>query len=114
MATNVNRNIYHFAALRWISIFVFIIAASAAATAQTSFGRICATITDSAGGVIPTAAVTVSDAATNCSRAATADENGFYTLTNLPVGTYTVTVEMQNFKKAVRAVNSLSADARLT
>ncbi|HEV7645872.1 MAG TPA: TonB-dependent receptor [Pyrinomonadaceae bacterium] len=114
MATKVNKNIHHFAALRWIAIFVFIITACAVTSAQTSFGRISGTVTDAAGGVVPNAAVTVSDPATNFSRTAMTDENGYYTVTNLPVGTYTLSVEMQNFKKAVKAGNSLSADARLS
>jgi len=42
------------------------------------------------------------------------DENGFYTVTNLPVATYSVSVEMANFKTAVRTGNVLNADARLT
>ena len=81
--------------------------------AQTSFGRISGTVTDSTGAVVPNASVTVSDAATNFSRVVTTDENGYYTLTNLPVGAYNVTVEVQSFKKSIKTV-MLEADARLT
>ncbi|HEX8248634.1 MAG TPA: TonB-dependent receptor, partial [Pyrinomonadaceae bacterium] len=85
-----------------------------AVRAQTSFGRISGTISDSTGAVVPNASVTASDAATNFSRTAATDENGFYTLTNLPVGTYSVSVEVQNFKKSVKTENALNADGRLT
>lgn len=84
------------------------------AQAQTSSGRISGTITDSTGAVVPNANVTVSDAGTNLSRTATTDESGFYTLTNLPVGTYSVSIEVPNFKKSIKTENVLNADGRLT
>jgi hypothetical protein len=82
--------------------------------AQTSFGRISGTVTDSTGAVVANATVTVTDPATNLSRTAQTDESGFYTVTNLPVGTYTVSAEVANFKKAVQTGNVLNADGRLT
>ena len=81
---------------------------------QTSLGRISGTITDQAGAAIPNATVTVSNPATNFSRTATTDDSGYYTVTNIPVGDYSVMVEMTNFKKAIRASNHVTADARLT
>ena len=42
------------------------------------------------------------------------DDNGFYVVTNLPVGTYTISVEQTGFKKAIHAGNVLVADGRLT
>ena len=42
------------------------------------------------------------------------DGEGFYTVTNLPVGSYTVAVEQKGFKKAVQTDNVLAADTRLT
>jgi hypothetical protein len=87
---------------------------AASVSAQTSFGRISGTVTDSTGAVVPNANVTVSDPATNFSKTVQADESGFYTITNVPVGTYTVAVEMTNFKKSVQTGNVINADARLT
>lgn len=84
------------------------------ATAQTNVGRISGTITDSTGAVVSGATVIVSDPATNLSRTVTTDESGFYTITNLPVATYTVSVEAPNFKKGVQTGNVLNADGRLT
>lgn len=81
---------------------------------QTSTGRISGTITDSTGAIVANAAVTVSDPTTNFERAVTTDESGFYTVTNLPVATYIVTVEAANFKKSIQTDNRLSSDARLT
>ncbi len=82
--------------------------------AQTSFGRISGTVTDSSGAVVANATVTATDPVTNFTRTVQADESGFYTITNLPVATYTVSVEMANFKKAVQSGNVLNADGRLT
>jgi Carboxypeptidase regulatory-like domain len=84
------------------------------AGAQTIVGRISGTVTDSTGAVIPNATVTATNNATNLSRTANTDDSGFYTITNLPVGTYTVMVEREGFKKSMLSDNVLSADARLT
>jgi len=81
---------------------------------QTIFGRISGTVVDSTGAVVPEAAVTVTNNANNAARTATTDDGGFYTVTNLPVGTYTVTVERTGFKKANQTDNVLTADTRLT
>ncbi|MET0754264.1 MAG: carboxypeptidase regulatory-like domain-containing protein [Pyrinomonadaceae bacterium] len=97
-----------------LAILLTLSASFSVVQAQTSFGRISGTVTDSSGAVVPNASVTASDSARNFSRTAVSDENGFYTLTNLPVGTYSVSVELQNFKKSVKTENALSADGRLT
>jgi hypothetical protein len=81
---------------------------------QTVNGRINGTVSDSSGAVVPSAAVTITNTATNATRTAVTDDGGFYTVTNLPVGTYTVTVERNGFKKANQAGNVLTADQRLT
>jgi hypothetical protein len=84
------------------------------ASAQTIVGRISGTVTDATGAVVPGASVTVTNAATNLVRTAVADEDGFYTVTNLPVGTYVVAAESQGFKRAEQRGVALTADARLT
>src|SRR6476659_4330524 len=81
---------------------------------QTISGRISGTVTDSSGAVIPGATVTITNIATNATRTTATDDGGFYTVTNLPVGTYAVTVERSGFKKANQTGNVLTADQRLT
>jgi hypothetical protein len=81
---------------------------------QTVSGRISGTVKDKAGAVIPNAAVTITNTATNLVRTASADDRGYYTVTNLPVGTYTVVGELKGFKKAIQGENVLTADAYLT
>jgi len=82
--------------------------------AQTIGGRISGTVKDPTGAAVPNAAVTITNKATNLLRTATTDESGFYTVTNLPAGTYTIEAEQKGYKKAVLAENSVTADSRLT
>lgn len=84
------------------------------ASGQTIFGRISGTVKDSSGAAVPNAAVKITNAATNLVRTATSDDGGFYTVTNLPPGSYSVAVEQTGFKKALLPDNALAADARLT
>jgi hypothetical protein len=96
--------------------FVLLVTAfgSVSISGQTIFGRISGTVSDSSGAVVPNAAVTVTNNANNAVRTAVTDEGGFYTVTNLPVGTYAITVERSGFKKASQTDNVLAADTRLT
>src|ERR1044072_7150953 len=93
---------------------LLILVAYQAAFGQTIFGRISGTVVDSSGAVVPGATVTVINNANNATRNAVTDDSGFYTVTNLPVGTYTVMVERQGFKKSNQTDNVLTADQRLT
>ena len=90
------------------------IVAGQGAHAQTVVGRISGTVQDANGAGIPNASIKVINAATNAERTATSDEDGFYTVTNLPVGTYTVEAESKGYKKALVSGKSVTADARLT
>src|SRR6266478_5456111 len=95
-------------------VVVLVFAAAFGVCGQATSGRISGTVTDSSGAVIPNAAVTVTNNATNLVRTVQTDDSGFYTVTNLPVGTYSVQVERTGFKKANQTDNALTADTRLT
>jgi hypothetical protein len=95
-------------------ILLIILCAAISSSGQTIFGRISGTVKDSNGSAIPNANVTITNVATNLVRTVTTDEDGFYTATNLPVGTYTILVARDGFKKAQQAGVVLAADARLT
>jgi hypothetical protein len=84
------------------------------ASGQTIFGRISGTIKDANGGAVPNANVTITNTATNLERTATTDEDGFYTATNLPVGTYKILVARDGFKRVEQSGIVLAADARVT
>ncbi len=84
------------------------------ALAQTISGRIDGHVYDSSGGVLPGATVTVVNEGTGFTRVLVSDETGLYTATNLPVGTYSVTAELQGFRRQQKTGISLTADGRLT
>ena len=96
------------------AVLLLMICGSLSVQGQTIFGRISGTVQDKSGAVVPNATVTVTNVGTNLVRTATTDGSGFYTLTNLPVGTYNVSAEQKGFKQALRSDNVLAADARLT
>ena len=96
------------------TLLLLVVFAADSARGQTIFGRISGTVTDSSGAVIPNAKVSIRNSATNLERSAATDGEGFYTVTNLPVGNYTVSVEQTGFKKSVQTGNVLTADTRLT
>src|ERR1043165_6936473 len=95
-------------------LLLFILVTTQTALAQTVVGRISGTVQDSNGAAVPNASVKVTNRATNFERTVTTDESGFYTVTNLPVGTYTVEAEQKGYKKALVSGQSVTADARLT
>ncbi len=81
---------------------------------QTVVGRISGTVQDANGAGVPNASIKVINTANNSERTATSDENGFYTVTNLPAGTYTVEAEAKGYKKGLVSGKNVTADARLT
>lgn len=77
-------------------------------------GRFSGTVTDSSQSALPGATVTITNEATNISRTVTTDSNGFYVMTNLPVGSYRVSAEQKGFGKDSKAGYRLDADGRVT
>ena len=81
-----------------------IVAVLTAATvfAQGTTGSIAGRVVDDQQAAIPGASVTATNAATGFVRAATSDAEGTYRLAALPVGTYTLTIELAGFKTISR------------
>ena len=74
----------------------------AAVNAQvTTVGSISGTVRDPKGAAVPKAEVLIQDERSGLSRTATADDNGFYLATSMPVGLYTISTSPQGFKKTV-------------
>ncbi|HEU4710800.1 MAG TPA: TonB-dependent receptor [Pyrinomonadaceae bacterium] len=69
--------------------------------AQSNAADLQGTVKDSTNAVVPNATVTARNPGTNVTRNSTTNEEGFYRIVNLPPGTYELTVEAANFKKAV-------------
>src|ERR1700678_1705601 len=73
-----------------------------AAFAQGDRGTITGTVTDPTGAVIPNANILVTNTDTSANYKVATTNTGNYTLANLPVGTYVLTVEAMGFKRFER------------
>src|SRR5947209_213278 len=97
-----------------VCAFVCLLICSFPSFAQTSFGRISGTVTDPGGAVLSGAPVVITNSETQASRTVNTNDSGFYSATNLPIGTYSVKIEQPGFRKQERSNVQVSADARLT
>jgi len=70
---------------------------AATALAQGASGAISGTVRDPNGAILAGAAVEVTNKATGEKRSAMTNEEGVYTIPNLPVGTYTLTASSAGF-----------------
>src|ERR1700749_936134 len=70
------------------------------AISQTNTGTIVGTATDDSGADIPGATVTVGNLATGEARSVTTGNNGEFTVPNLQIGHYSVTVKREGFAPA--------------
>src|SRR5690349_6600296 len=72
--------------------------------AQTFTATLRGTVTDSSGSAVPNAAVSLLNEATNVKQQEKlTDSRGSYLLTQLPPGTYRLSVEMTGFRASVHA-----------
>jgi len=89
--------------LRLVSTFLAVfLAAGLCAYGQAVNGTILGTVTDSTGGVITNAKVTITETNTGVSRTTNTNDSGNYNFPDLPPGTYSVTSEITGFKKITR------------
>jgi carboxypeptidase family protein len=85
---------------------------SAASTfAQSDRGTITGTVSDPAGAVVASATVEAKNASSGETYQAGSSATGNYTLAQLPVGTYEVSVAVPGFKKSVRPGISVNVAA---
>ncbi len=75
-------------------------------------GGLAGTVTDQNGAIVQGANITVKNVATNLTRNGTTNADGRWTLTLLPVGSYSITYEKEGFKKSVS--QSVSVEASVT
>jgi hypothetical protein len=82
----------------------FVLIVSASASAQTP-AVICGTVTDATGGLMPGVSVSLTPARDTgiLPAAATTDPKGNYLFPSVSIGTYTLSFELEGFKKSVRA-----------
>lgn len=88
----------YFPALAILAIFAITATPFASAQTQAINGSIRGRVTDPAGAAIPGATVVVDNVATNFSREVVSNDEGYFVIPNLPIGTYTVTVKKEGFE----------------
>src|SRR5260370_19185105 len=82
------------------------------ATADTG-GSISGTVTDQTGAVVPDTAVTAQNLDTTVQQTTKTNANGFFTLTNLPVGRYEIEIIREGFKPYKRTGLVIDVNAAL-
>jgi Carboxypeptidase regulatory-like domain/TonB dependent receptor len=106
----------------WCSRSVQILAAillaaifAAPGSAQTFRGTILGTVTDSSGAAVAGATVTIKNVDTGVIRSTTSNVSGEFNMPELPIGTYTVTIEQNGFQSSVTTgiVVQVAATARV-
>src|SRR3954463_16596341 len=86
--------------LVWV-VFVVLSFFSVEAYSQ-AVGSISGSVVDSTGATVPGVQVTVTNQDTNVERDAVADSSGYFAVTLLPIGTYTVQVSHEGFNPTIR------------
>jgi Carboxypeptidase regulatory-like domain/TonB dependent receptor len=87
--------------------------------AQVLYGSVTVTVTDQSGAGVPKAHIILTNRATSATREADADENGHYSVTDLPPGDYDLKVTASGFKPltqtnlTVAANTVMNGDAKL-
>jgi hypothetical protein len=79
-------------------ILVFVLLAAVGLMAQTFRGTILGTVSDPSGAVVAGATVTVKNIATGLERSTQTSADGSYSIPELPIGTYSVTVTQSGFQ----------------
>jgi hypothetical protein len=84
----------------WMYLLLFLCMTTGVGQAQ-NVGSVFGTVADSTGALIPGAKATLSEPEHGFSRTVASNSSGAYLLTNIPVGTYTLTVEAPKFETSV-------------
>jgi hypothetical protein len=82
---------------------------------QTFRGSILGTVTDTSGAAVSNATVTIHNVATGIDRITQTNADGSYLVPELQIGTYTVTMELTGFQKAITTgvVVDVASDKRI-
>lgn len=80
--------------------------------AQQSRATFSGTVTDTTGGAVPAAKVTITNVDTNAVTAVETNSEGYYSAPLLVIGAYSISVEKAGFKKAIRSGLQLQVDQR--
>src|SRR5262249_9134592 len=99
--------------MRTLAVSVCLLVFAFAAFAQSDRGTITGTVTDPAGAVIAGAPVEAKNTQTSTVYPVATSGTGNYTIAQLPVGTYEISVTAPGFKKSVRTGIEVQASVTL-
>jgi len=91
--------------IRFRTLYVLsllVVLSAGLAYSQTLNATLLGTVTDVSGAIVPGVKVSITEVNTNVSHTGQTNESGNYLFSNLPPGTYSVTVEAAGFKKETR------------
>jgi len=91
---------------------VLCLLASGSVLAQSGTSTIYGKVSDQQGGALPGVTLTITNTATGLVRSSVTDASGDYQILAVSPGTYSVKVELQGFRTAVRDNVTLSVDVR--
>jgi len=95
------RKVLTFGILEFLALSAIILLFSIAAPAQKTSGQITGTVLDPQGAAVADATVTAVQVGTNLTRTITTSGDGNYSLPDLPIGTYRLSITKQGFKETV-------------
>lgn len=96
--------------VRVLTCCLFLLSAVVAVNAQFKAG-VQGTVKDSTGGLVPEAKVTLTNTETGTAQEATTSSEGYYRISGLSPGKYTLTVEKAGYKKSVLENLGINAEA---
>ena len=106
---------FHDRRLRWaIAVLILLAVPASALVAQTAGARLEGIVKDQSQAVIPGVTVTAVNENTGISYTSLTNDTGLYVFVTLPPGTYTLTCELQGFKRYVNKGLTLTVGATAT
>jgi outer membrane receptor protein involved in Fe transport len=111
MSTSSKKHQTVFFSFTALTALILILSASIPAHSQAAGGTFTGTVTDSSGGVLPNAQVTIKDAATGISTTTATNADGIYRVPNLLPATYEITVAARGFATVVQSGVQLTVGA---
>jgi len=81
--------------------------------AQATFGRIFGSVTDRSGSAVPGASVTITSVERGANRATTTNESGEYSLPDVDLGSYVLSVQARGFKTLQHPAVTMTVKAQI-
>src|SRR5579872_141894 len=86
----------------WMATLAGVILLTCSAATAQDLANIVGTVSDSTGAVVPEAQVTVQNPDRGFTRTVATDADGDFSVSRVPIGSYTISVEKPGFEKLVR------------